>query len=361
MLEINYFAEIFLPSKSAYSIHVMKMCDAFSNYKINTNLHIFNIDRKNKVFRDYNCNNKFKIFSYGIDKNNFIGRLIYALRIFIKFSKKNDSQYFYSRSILAALLMAFLGRNVVIEIHHNLKGFSALLFFIFKRSHFFKKIKFVYITENLKKYFNLKNKSIVLDDAVDLKNFINRKSRIKFKNTCVYCGSFSDGKGIKLILEISRMLPQINFHLYGDIENSNYNKVYFKQFQNVKYLGFSNYKDIPKILSKYSIYLMPYSEKVYVRSKNIEVGKFMSPMKLFEYMASNGVLMATNLKVYRHILNNKNSILIKNSIKNWKKKVYEYFENPNKYKHLSKNANRDVKKFTWKKRVKKILKFVNKK
>ena len=30
MKKINYIAEITLPSKSAYSIQVMKMCDAFS-------------------------------------------------------------------------------------------------------------------------------------------------------------------------------------------------------------------------------------------------------------------------------------------------------------------------------------------
>ena len=46
---------------------------------------------------------------------------------------------------------------------------------------------------------------------------------------------------------------------------------------------------------------MPYSNKVF-KVKNIEVGRFMSPMKLFEYMASDGILMASNLKVYRHIL-----------------------------------------------------------
>ena len=92
------------------------------------------------------------------------------------------------------------------------------------------------------------------------------------------------GKGIEHILKLSKVLPSINFHLYGDLENSTYNKLFFKKFKNVKYVVFE-YKNIPKILSKYKLYLMPYSNKVFVRSKNIEVGRFMSPMKLFEYMA----------------------------------------------------------------------------
>ena len=51
---------------------------------------------------------------------------------------------------------------------------------------------------------------------------------------------------INTILQISKALPEINFHLYGDIENSIYDKFYFKKFKNVKYLGFSDYKNIPK-------------------------------------------------------------------------------------------------------------------
>jgi len=357
MLEINYLAEIFLPSRSAYSVHVMKMCDNFSK-QVNIKLHVFNIDPKNKIFKNYNCHNKFSIHSYGIVKNNFIGRLVYALKIFLVFFKNKKNQYFYSRSIISALFLSILGKNIVIEIHHDLKGFSGILFKIIKNTSFFKRIKFVYISKNLKKYFNLKNKAIVLDDAVDLKNFINLKKVSKIKKTCVYCGSFTKGKGINTILQISKALPEINFHLYGDIENSIYDKFYFKKFTNVKYLGFSDHKNIPKILNKYPLYLMPYSKKVYVRSKNIEVSQFMSPMKLFEYMASSGILMASNLKVYSHILNNKNSILVENSLTDWKKKINSYFKYPKKFKHLSINAGKDVKQYTWNKRVEKIIEFI---
>ena len=289
-----------------------------------------------------------------------MGRLIYSLKILFKFSRKKDNQYFYSRSILSALLIAFIGGNVVIEIHHNLKGLSSFLFKFSKYLFFFKKIKFVFITKNLKKYFDLKNKSIILDDAVNIEEFTRYKSKFKFDKTCVYCGSFSKGKGIEHILKLSKALPSINFHLYGDLGNSTYDKSFFKKFKNVKYLGFSEYKNIPKILSKYKLYLMPYSNKVFVRSKNIEVGRFMSPMKLFEYMASDGILMASNLKVYRHILNKKNSILVNSSVNLWKYKIKDYFYKPAKYNYLSYNAKKDVKKFTWNKRAVKVLKFINK-
>ena len=36
--KIYYVAELNLPSKSAYAIHVMKMCEAFSKLKYDVNL-----------------------------------------------------------------------------------------------------------------------------------------------------------------------------------------------------------------------------------------------------------------------------------------------------------------------------------
>ena len=58
------------------------------------------------------------------------------------------------------------------------------------------------------------HKYIILDDASD---FNNRKKNSKYmKNTCVYVGSFYKGKGFETILRISKILPKVNFHLYGD-------------------------------------------------------------------------------------------------------------------------------------------------
>ena len=56
---------------------------------------------------------------------------------------------------------------------------------------------------------------------------------------------------------------------------------------------------------------MPYQNKVYGRGKNLELGNFMSPMKMFDYLASGNLIIASNLKVYSQILkNNFNSFLV---------------------------------------------------
>ena len=61
--KIYYVAELNLPSKSAYSIHVMKMCEAFSKLKYDINLFVINKKNKNQLNKDYNINYKFKVIS----------------------------------------------------------------------------------------------------------------------------------------------------------------------------------------------------------------------------------------------------------------------------------------------------------
>ena len=72
---------------------------------------------------------------------------------------------------MAALYLSFKGYNVVLEIHHELSSFTKYIFNLSKYCNFFKKIKFIYTTKTNKKKYNINNKSIVLDDAVDLTDF----------------------------------------------------------------------------------------------------------------------------------------------------------------------------------------------
>ena len=88
---------------------------------------------------------------------------------------------------------------------------------------------------------------------------------------------------------------------------------------------------------------MPYSDKVYVRSSNLETGKYMSPLKLFEYMAAKDY-NCKRFKVYSHILNNKNSILISSSnAQTGLQKIKFIFKNKKKFVSLGLQAYNDVK------------------
>ena len=212
---IYYVSELNLPSKSAYSIHVMKMCDGFSElgYKVN----LFTIKTKNssKIFRNYNLRKKFKIFSIFDDhiNLNFFLRIIFSIKILFKKIDKNS--LFISRSIIFAIIASIIKKNVVLELHHEITGFTRILYFISKYLKLIENLRFIFLHKELKKYYKIEDKkNIVLDDASDVKNFSTKKTK-KLINTCVYIGSFFEGKGVEQIFRLAKKNMKINFHIYG--------------------------------------------------------------------------------------------------------------------------------------------------
>ena len=361
MKNINYIAELNLPSTSAYSIHVMKMCDAFQKKGYKIKLYTYSKKKNINLFRFYNCN-KFKIIGFNFfNLNNFLIRFSFSLIIFFIFIFKNKKNIIISRSVLSAIFLSIILKKVILEIHHELTGLSKYLFNLTMKLDFFNNMKIIYISKSLPKKFDTnKNRYIILDDAVDLDNFNLKITKKIIKKTCVYAGSFAKGKGIENIIEISKLTKNIKYHLYGDLINSNFDVNEIKKCKNIIYKGFVEYKNIPKVLKKYDVLLLPYSKKVYVRSNNIEVGKYMSPMKLFDYLAAKKIIIASDLKVYNHILTKNNSILINSdSHKEWAKKLKLVFNNKKKFSNLKKEAFETAKKNTWNIRVKKILNFVD--
>ena len=57
--KIIYVSELNLPNNSAYSIHVMKMCEAFSKLKYDVNLFTINSSNTKKIFNFYNIKHYF--------------------------------------------------------------------------------------------------------------------------------------------------------------------------------------------------------------------------------------------------------------------------------------------------------------
>lgn len=356
MCEVNY------PNTSAYGIHVLKMCDALAskNYKINLIVPNLSVNRSilTKNFRLKNKIFFLSIFSKPIILT-FITRILFTLKILIDKHEKNNNYFFICRSPLFGIIAALSNEKVILELHHKLSGMTKLIYYCMRNLGLLKNLRYIFIHKNLVKTFNpSKDKWLCLDDAVDINDFKLKKITKKIKKTCIYVGSFHQGKGVELILEIAKKLKDINFHLYGDKKFINQK---FKP-KNIKIFNHVSYKKIPKILSKYEIALMPYGNWVSGRLKNINLINSMSPLKMFDYLASSNIIIASDLSVYKHILKNKyNSILIDNSKTNlWIEWINKIFKSLNTYSYLKKNAFKTAKKYTWRIRSKKIIKFANK-
>ena len=104
---------------------------------------------------------------------------------------------------------------------------------------------------------------------------------------------------------------------------------------------------------------MPYGNFISGRLSNINLADSISPLKMFDYLASGIIILASDLKVYKHILKHKkNSILIKNTkLENWQNWINEIFKHKNKYNYVKKNGLITANKYTWYTRANQIINF----
>ena len=363
--KIFYISDFSLPNMSAYTLHVLKMCDAFSETGYGVKLLIPYTSKDyllERIKEDYLLKSFFDIkgFFKSKIKRNFLTLLLFTYKL-LKFIKINKNPHLIiSRSVIPALLLSIFGEKILLEIHTEPKGLTKIIFFILRSLNFNKNLKFILIHKNLNKKLKLKDKSfITLDDCVDLRDFKHKNEKM---NSCVYTGSFVKGKGVETIINIASKLPNINFTLYGNIKtlDKNLHKDILKK-KNIIFNDFVNYKEITKILPENRILLMPYEEKVGVLIDNLDVSDYISPLKLFDYLASGSVIIASKKDAYSHILKNKYNCFLAESTDpiEWVNIINTVLSETEMVKKIQKNSIESVKTYSWLNRVKKIVNFLN--
>lgn len=370
-MKILYISNSIIPSKRANSINVMKMCQAFAD---NGDQIILLTPNKKKEY-EKNIDDVFKF--YGVKKNFIIKRLwypnikggafFYTLSIFFYILFNNNFDLIYGRFLYGCYAASLLKKKVIYESHAPIYEETKYGLVIFKklvRNKFFKKL--VVISKALKKIYLEKNyleKSKIqvahdgADEVVDFNSKINLYG--KKKNLKVgYVGHLYKGKGMEVITSLAnKNLNNIEFHIIGGLEKDIKfwkNKI---QTRNIFFYGFVSHSKITSYINSLDICLLPNQKIVlgYGSAKNeMNLSNFTSPLKLFEYMSHEKAIIASDLKVLREVLNEKNSIIVKsNDIDQWIGAI-EKLKKPIDREKIAKQALKDFHNYTWKKRANKV-------
>lgn len=251
---------------------------------------------------------------------------------------------------------------MILEIHTELQGWTKYIFSIFKFFNLSKNLKFILINKKLNDHLKLQDKDfIILDDCVDFRDFhpVNEK-----KNSCVYTGSFVKGKGVETILNIASNLPNINFILYGNLKTLDkdlYDKILKEK--NISLNNFVSYREISEILPRNKVLLMPYEKKVGVLIDNLDVSNYISPLKLFDYLAAGSIIIATRKDAYAHVLKDKYNCFLVNSSNpsEWCEIIKTALTESPLINEIKKNSLKSAKIYNWLNRVDKIHNFFNNK
>ena len=372
-MKLIYIANIRVPTEKAHGIQIVKMCEAFGNSGLKLELVIswrFN-EIKEDTFNFYGVKRNFKIkkiFSLdliplSIPKICFwIQSLTFSISVFFYLLFKK-ADIIYSRDSFSLYLLSFLKRNIVLELHTFPKN-------LLLHKRVFKKSKaIIVITNSLKESLVKnginKNKILVASDGVDLDKFdINmprEEARKKLnlpldKKIALYTGHLYKWKGAQVLADASKLLDEdiIVIFVGGTEKDKKEFREKNKELNNVLILGHKPYSDIPYYLKASDVLILPNSGKTKISKK------WTSPMKMFEYMASQRPVIASDLPSIREILNENNAILVKaDSPKALSQEIKQALKNQVFSDKISIQAYQDVQKYSWVKRSKKIINFLN--
>lgn len=371
-MKIAYIATSNIPSSTANSIQVMKVCQALTQLGHEALLLIPGSGDLNwdELTHQYGLTSKFPITRVASIKALRRFDFIFAALSQVK-SLKADAVY--TRMLWVAVIAQLRGFPVILELHDVPAGRLGKPLFIRYLNSNSKKLT-VLITHALgkviEKHFDVtipKQNTLVAPDGVDdaryqkLPDPAGARKQLGLTEglTAVYTGGYYKGRGLELLVELAKEFPQVHFLWVGGkpeavagwktaIDNLN--------LKNIQLTGFIPNEELPLYQAAGDILLMPFGKSV-SGSSGGNTAEVCSPLKMFEYMAAARAILTSDLPVLREVLNENNALFYAiEDYEDLKAKFTILVNDAELRDQLARQARADVTQYTWKQRMQKIIK-----
>jgi glycosyltransferase involved in cell wall biosynthesis len=373
-----------IPSYKAHSVTTVKMADAISRvYDGETTL--VSGGSLLSIMRNF----KFKGISnhYGVDKKlsttflhcpfskKYFTESIGIPGVVDKFKNyftkiKNEVELVYARSFKLPLVCMDLKIPVVLETHASEISHPDFIEII-QRSQEESFRGIITIHEKLKEiYVNAgvpAEKILVAHDGFSSESFkdmdLNNRPE---ENALVatYIGGLFEEKGLRVILDLAIMANNDNlpicFKVYGgEPHQVEFWKNEFKNMggqKNLQFYGYLPNSKVPKVLVSSNILMMPYPKMDKFDVMDINTT---SPLKLFEYMASQTAILSTDIPVVSSVLSHKEEAYLANlgDIDDHYKGLLMMINNVEFRNQIATKAHEKSLGFSWEKRSEELLRF----
>jgi len=207
---------------------------------------------------------------------------------------------------------------------------------------------------------------IVSPNGVELERYQNLPSPSEARKalnlpdgfTVGYTGHFYTGRGVALMAELAKELPNIHFLWVGGAESDVAlwkNRLQVEGVENVTLTGFVDNAVLPTYQAAADVLLMPYGTAI-AGSGGGDTAEIASPMKMFEYMAVGRAIISSDLPVIHEILNEDMAVFCPpEDLKSWKKALLDLLNDRSRRERLGRNARRAVEGYTWRSRAQRAL------
>lgn len=223
-----------------------------------------------------------------------------------------------SRSIGAAAFAARMGLPTVFECHAPPQGLERRYWRWLVGAAGFRRLSVISAALRdmiIERHPEARDMDIVVaHDGVDLARFCNLPSATAAKlaagrdtrrPVAGYAGHLYRGRGVESILAAAERLPGWDFVIAGGTEDdvvSVHTEVLARRIGNVALWGHVPNAELAGRLAMCDALLMPYQSSVIVSGGRLDTARWMSPLKMFEYMAMGRAIISSDLPVLREVL-----------------------------------------------------------
>lgn len=364
-LKVVYFSQSIVPSRYANSIHVMKMCNALANAGARVTLLASrgNEETCEDVFGYYGVEASLDIRYLPWPRFRGGASLYLTAGLLAVLGQRAD--LVYGRYVRGCYLASLIGRPVVFEVHIDVNHWRAGERWMLDRLMKSPNLKgLVVISEPLKEHYartyGLDERLIfVAPDGADESSKVVPASLSQTERLQVgYVGHLYPGRGLELIESLAEQCPWADFHVVGGTEHDiEHWRERSHDADNLTFHGFVPPARTASFRAAFDVALAPYGSKVTIAGKT-DTTVYMSPLKLFEYMASGNAIVCSDIPVLREVMTHGHNCLMcpPQDLGAWRQALAQLRDDKPLRQRLATNAlSRLENKYTWRGRAENIL------
>lgn len=284
----------------------------------------------------------------------------------------------FTRLSQAAALGSLLGKPTLFEAHDLPRRGAARLFRLFLLGRGAKRLVAISraLLDDLQRVFPELNRRgagfvCLAPDGVDLSRYTPLLSPAEARQKlrawgwelpqgfiAAYTGHLYGGRGAELIVALASRMAEVHFLIVGgEAEQRQALESHFRS------LGTSNYtltglvapSQVALFQMASDVLLMPYQQKV-AASSGGDIARYLSPLKLFEYLASGRPILASDLPVLMEILTAENAVLLPGqAVDAWERALRRLMQHPQERQKLAEAARHTAEQHSWERRAARIL------
>ncbi|WP_122665821.1 glycosyltransferase [Pseudomonas viridiflava] len=315
-MRLSYLSNSPLSASVANAVHVMNICACFAESGHEVVLHAkCEPEKVADLYQQYGVPATFRISGVPPSRFRRLGVIAYGAKqaLHARFVVKPDIAY--ARCLLSAAFAVALQMEVILELHEIPQG--RLLSALLRRLLASRRVRRVVVIsgglmEDLKAAFpeSLGKDCLVAHDGASVPStFVSKELPPTDGCHIGYAGGLRSGNGVELILELASRFTEHSFHIVGGSDDE---IGLWKQRQsspNVYWHGRLPPAHVHGFLTACDILLAPYQHGPKTASGR-DTSRWMSPLKIFEYMASGVPMLVSDFPVLREVLDQKTAMLL---------------------------------------------------